>query len=212
LSEDLDERLDRAGAFPAQQERSKQMRDMLIETGLSLARQLSYDQLSVARICAEAGCSTGAFYARFPDKKAFFKALIVKHTMNSRAQSRQSLDQVPFDDLLNEMIARLVRAYVSNVVFLRSAVQVSLEEPEAWEPFRRNSHELAAYLLARIRVEPSIDQSSVHEPTIRFAVQVLLGTLNNAFINRPGPLFLEDPEFPVLLRNAVEKTMSLTRL
>ncbi|MCW2392694.1 AcrR family transcriptional regulator [Sphingobium sp. B1D7B] len=212
MSEDLDERLDRAGAFPAQQERSKQMRDMLIESGLSLAKRLSYDQLSVARICAEAGCSTGAFYARFPDKKAFFKALIVKHAISSRAQSRQRLGQVPFDDLLNEMIASLVRAYMGNAVFLRSAIQVSLEEPEAWEPFRRNSHELADFLIERIKVEPSIVQSSVHEPTIRFAVQVLLGTLNNALINRPGPIFLEDPDFPILLRNAVQTTMSLERL
>ncbi|BAK67181.1 putative TetR family transcriptional regulator [Sphingobium sp. SYK-6] len=212
MAGDLEEQLRTAGAFPAQQQRSKQMRDALLETGLALARRVDFEDLSVARICADAGCSTGAFYARFPDKVSFFKALIIKHAMSSRAQSQAQLDAVPFRDMLGATIRRMVRAYLANAIFLRSAVKVSLEDPEAWEPFRRNSHELANYLLERIRAESTIDQASVKEPAIRFAVQMLLAALNNSLLNRPGPVFLEDEMFPVLLEDAVEKVMGLRTL
>ncbi len=38
--------------------------------------------------------------------------------------------------------------------------------------------------------------------TVRFAFQVLYGTLNNALVNQPGPLDIEDPAFLVQLERA----------
>lgn len=38
--------------------------------------------------------------------------------------------------------------------------------------------------------------------SVRFAFQVLLGTLNNAVVNQPGPLELADAEFQRQLERA----------
>jgi hypothetical protein len=37
---------------------------------------------------------------------------------------------------------------------------------------------------------------------VRFAFQVLYGTLNNALANEPGPLDIADPDFPSHLERA----------
>jgi hypothetical protein len=44
--------------------------------------------------------------------------------------------------------------------------------------------------------------TKTEETSVRFAFQVLYGTLNNALVNQPGPLDIEDPAFPTHLERA----------
>src|SRR4029453_3630618 len=57
---------------PAKQARSRATRDALVRAGRNLCEIKDFDELSVAEIAAEAGCSVGSFYSRFSDKDGFF--------------------------------------------------------------------------------------------------------------------------------------------
>ena len=62
--------------LPAKQARSRKTRDALVRAGRNLCEIKDFDELSVAEIAAEAGCSVGSFYSRFSDKDGFFRALV----------------------------------------------------------------------------------------------------------------------------------------
>src|SRR5262245_324974 len=66
----------RSGVLPTKQIRSKATQDRLIAAGYRLLTTRDLDDLSVAEIAMAAGCSVGAFYLRFENKDAFFRALI----------------------------------------------------------------------------------------------------------------------------------------
>ncbi|WP_200884014.1 TetR/AcrR family transcriptional regulator [Rhizobium sp. YS-1r] len=203
--------LARVGVLPAQQLRSRELRDRLIKEGLRIARKTSFDEVGVADICNAVECSTGAFYARFPDKLTLFKAVMVA----AAAESGPMLEAVVRETTFNRILAELTRAqvarYIEQKTFFRSAFKVSLESGEAWEPFRRNVHALTDAFLDRVAREPSIDHARVDEARIRFAFQVMYGVLNNTIINQPGPFFLETPEFPEMLEQTMLATMDLPR-
>jgi AcrR family transcriptional regulator len=53
-----------------QQKRSRQTLNRLVQATERILRQKSFDEATVAEICAEAGLTVGAFYARFSNKDA----------------------------------------------------------------------------------------------------------------------------------------------
>lgn len=208
---DLEDDFERAGVPPAQQARSRTLRDGLISLSLEIARRRSFDDVGIVEICREAGCSTGAFYSRFPDKLTLFKAVMVKAAAESRPMLENVVRETPFDDILTRLVAEQVRRFHEQETFFRSAFRVSLADPEAWQPFRRNSHNLASAYIERVRAEPSIEPVSIDEARIRFAFQVMYGVLNNTVSQKPGPYTFTDAAFPPLLEVAMLSTMGLRR-
>ena len=77
-----------------------------------------------------------------------------------------------------------------------------MEDPVVWNPIRHQGYFVAdssiAWQAAPIRQKTTLSEIIA----TRFAFQVLYGTLNNAIINRPGPLDLADAEFVVQLERA----------
>src|ERR1700749_4789439 len=63
------------GVLPANQARSRNARDRLLQAGERVFAKLGYDAAHVSDIAQAADCSVGSFYRRFRDKEAFFKAL-----------------------------------------------------------------------------------------------------------------------------------------
>ncbi|AIT81782.1 TetR/AcrR family transcriptional regulator [Novosphingobium pentaromativorans] len=208
---DIEESLAKVGVIPALQARSRTLRDRLIQEALAIARQVPFDDVSINEICAAADCSTGAFYSRFPDKITLFKAVMVFAAAESGPLLQDIVRFAPFDQILTKLMARQVERYQLQETFFRSAFKVSLDSPEAWEPFRRNANRLAEAFLERLRSQPEFDQDRVNPDRVRFAFQVMYGVLNNAIINRPGPFLIESEDFPVLLEEAMLSTMLLPR-
>ncbi|WP_246543667.1 TetR/AcrR family transcriptional regulator [Novosphingobium profundi] len=206
---DLEADFERAGVPPAQQARSRTLRDELIRLSLEIARRRSFDDVGIVEICREAGCSTGAFYSRFPDKLTLFKAVMVKAAAESRPMLEAIVRETPFEQVLTRLVAEQVRRFHEQETFFRSAFRVSLADSEAWQPFRRNAHDLASAYVERVREEPSFASGAFDEGRIRFAFQVMYGVLNNTVSQKPGPYHLTDPEFPGLLEVAMRATMGL---
>ena len=171
------------------QERGRKTYECLIETGFALLEQRELEAITIAEIARAAGYSVGAFYARFRSKSEFFDAMVAHHLeYRDRARDRL-LATVPNHTLINALIEDLVQYYWKRRRFWRAALIRAIRDPDSWEPIRIHGRQFAQLLIERIakNARPLTDQEDTN---VRFAFQLALGTINNAIVNRPGPIFL----------------------
>ena len=178
--------------LPAKQARSRARRDALVRAGKKLCEIKDFDDLSVAEIAAEAGCSVGSFYSRFTDKDGFFRAIVGDAAERDRIRTPQPASDPtqPIDDILAEVVAATLAGYRKRRGLIRATIRRSMTEPALWEPTRQRGQDVADRLVARLA--DSFPDDPQLERRIRFACQMLFGTLNNAVLIAPGPLQLDD--------------------
>lgn len=190
------------GVRPVKQQRSRRSRDRLLEAGQRLVAERPFDALSVADIARAAGCSVGAFYLRFRDKDAFFSALIAHYLAEVRAETLELFATHDDDRLIGALVAKTADRFRRYAGLIRSAIRKRMEEPAVWEPIRRSGHVNADGFIAWLAARRGSKLEAADEMRVRFAFQVLYGTLNNALVNEPGPLDIADPDFRVHLERA----------
>jgi AcrR family transcriptional regulator len=194
------------GVLPTKQQRARATRDRLIAAGFDLVETRDFDALSVAEIAATAGCSVGAFYVRFTDKDAFFRALVAERLTRARtalpAALRQSADPVA------SMVAMAVENFRRRPGLLRSALRRSMEDPTVWSPLREHGHYMADELVSALTEQRGRRLAKAAEHRLRFAFQMMMGTLVNALVNQPGPLQLDDPRLEGELLRAFRLVMA----
>jgi AcrR family transcriptional regulator len=190
------------GVLPVKQQRGGRTRDRLLKAGQRLIAKRDFDSTSVADIAGAAGCSVGAFYQRFRDKDGFFGALIAQYVSEARATTVALFEKFHDDRLIGALVLATATRFRGNRGLIRAAIRKQLEEPTVWEPIRRQGYFAADSFIAwqAARLGRKLTPSEII--ATRFAFQVLYGTLNNAIINRPGPLDLADAEFVVQLERA----------
>jgi AcrR family transcriptional regulator len=172
------------------QKRSQKTYDALIATTFELLEQREFDEISIAALAQKAGYSVGAFYARFRSKDELFSAMVAQH-MAGRKDARERLfTTVPDSMLIPVYIEETVSYYWHRRRFWRAALMRSIRDPDFWEPIRNQRHGLATSLIERIRVRIKRALTEAEEMNVRFAAQLVLGTINNAIINRPGPILM----------------------
>jgi AcrR family transcriptional regulator len=190
------------GVRPVKQLRGRRSRDRLLNAGQRLVAARPFDALSVADIARAADCSVGAFYLRFRDKEAFFRALIAQYVEEGRAETLELYATYTDDRLIGALIAGTIDRFRRYAGLIRSAIRKRMEDAAVWEPIRRSGHfnaDCFVEWLAKLRGHAL---TAAEGMTVRFAFQVLYGTLNNALANQPGPLDIDDPAFPVHLERA----------
>jgi AcrR family transcriptional regulator len=178
--------------LPAKQARSRKTRDALVRAGRNLCEIKDFDELSVAEIAAEAGCSVGSFYSRFSDKDGFFRALVgdADRWEEAHAPIAPHDPKQAIDNLLADVIASTLAGYRRRRGLIRAAIRRSMTEPALWEPYRKRGQDHADRLVARLKRAFPRDRGL--ERRVRFGCQMLYGTLNNAVLIAPGPLQLDD--------------------
>jgi len=196
---------DRAGALPAKQARSRRTRDQLLAAGYGLVEARDFEAVSIADIAKAAGCSVGAFYFRFADKDAFFRAMIAHRLEEARASISELLETSDGSDPLDVLVAAIAETFRRRPGFLRAALRKSMEDPSVWEPMRAHGHFVADRYLDRLWRDAGRRPAKPVELRIRFAFQIMNGTLINALINAPGPLQLDHPA----LTNELVRAMRL---
>lgn len=169
------------------QARGRATLDALVSAGRRLVEEKSFEELSVAEISEAAGCSVGSFYLRFKDKDAFLRALVAdmlaQHVIELPLGEKESDDEV-----LGEMVRELLARYRRCRGLLRAAIRMSMSDPTIWEPLKRHGHSRGDFLISYLG-------QRYDEQHIRFALQVLYGTVNNTILLAPGPLSLDDQAF-----------------
>lgn len=174
------------------QTRSKATRDALIRAGRKLCESRDFDELSVAEIAAAAGCSTGSFYTRFSDKDGFFRAIVSDVVEQDKLHLDQEFDKPnqTVDQVLTEAIGIIVSGYRKRRGIIRTALRRSMLDPSFWEPYRQRAEDRTNRLVKRLKLTKPHDKQ--FEFRVRFACQMLYGTLNNALLIAPGPIMLDD--------------------
>jgi AcrR family transcriptional regulator len=189
------------GSPPIKQRRSQRTYDALVETGLRLARERDLDTIPVAEIAKEAGYSVGAFYARFTTKDDFHRALMERYTALRIADFDELFATADDESLLKLYFGRQAERLFANRRFWRACLHRSFNDPEFWEPFRRIVRHVGDRFVERASRRIGRPLTAEEERSIRFAIQVANGTINNTMINRPGPVAVDDPDFqPRLVR------------
>ena len=187
------------------QSRAGKTRDRLLAAGFKLLRRKHFEELSVADIARAAGCAVGSFYLRFADKDQYFLAIAEMRRVVSRAQLDSWYEGAKLDTIVARAVARDLEFVLEHPNMWRAALRKGTTDPDFWQEFRelgRQSVDRFIECYAQLLGRPLTNGEMEH---VRFAFQVLRGTLNNTLMNQPGPLQLEDAAF----RRQIERAFRL---
>jgi AcrR family transcriptional regulator len=177
------------------QSRSRKTYDALVAAAFELLREREFEDVTVAEISRAAGYSVGAFYARFRSKDELFDALVAYY-LDERSKSQKELvNKHRKEDLVSQLVRNIVSYYWKHRRFWRAALKRSMRDPDFWEPIRGRARSFSGLLVDRVTKEANRALTEAEETNIRFAFQVVFGLINNAIINRPGPVFMGQSVF-----------------
>jgi len=182
-------------SLPVKQTRARKTRDKLLAAGFKLLRRKHFDELSVADIARAAGCAVGSFYLRFVDKDQYFLAIAEMRREQSRGLLATWYEGATLENVVARAVVRELEFVLEHPNFWRAALRKGATDPTFWQEFRELGRESVsrfldchAKLLGRALGEDEIER-------VRFAFQMVRGTLNNTLMNQPGPFQLEDEVF-----------------
>lgn len=195
----------RRWSLPVKQVRARETRDKLLAAGFKLLRRKHFDELSVADIARAAGCAVGSFYVRFVDKEQYFLAIAEARRTESLQQLEHWYDSSTRETIVARAMARELDFVIAHPNLWRAALKRGATDATFWQEFRELGRQSVARFLERytqLLGRALADEEVEH---IRFAFQMLRGTLNNTLLNQPGPLHLEDAAF----RRQIERAFRL---
>src|SRR5690349_490914 len=192
-------------SLPVKQSRSQKTRDRLLAAGFKLLRRKDFDQLSVADIARAANCAVGSFYQRFFDKDQYFFALAEQRREQSRAQLESWYEGVKPGSIVQRAIEREFSFVLEHPDFWRAALRRATTDPAFWEEFRALGRRSVDRFIEVYGALLGRTLKADEQERIRFAFQMVRGTMNNTLINQPGPLSLEDAGF----RRQIERAFRL---
>lgn len=178
------------GMRPAQQRRSQATLARILRAARQRISRAELDAVSVSEIVKAAGCSVGAFYTRFDTKEALFRALVADMLARGREHLDAMYANTPDDVLLDTVVQHALLRARRHAGILRSAIKLGLTDPSVWAPIRAYGQENATRLCERLSRTAPMDETRV-----RFAFQVLHGSVLNTLLHDPGPLRLDSPAF-----------------
>lgn len=200
--------LDLPGVFPARQERSRAVVLALVEAGLRLLRDRGFDALSIADLCAAAGVTTGSFYARFESKEAFLRTVqqvvVTEALRDMRARLTPArVAGLSLHDFVGRLVAGSVRWRRRYEGLVRASLRAARADDGAWSPLRDLGRAQVDHVVPIILGLLGPAASPAAEAGVRFAFQILFGTLNNMTLVDPGPFGIHDEATPRLLAEAM---------
>jgi AcrR family transcriptional regulator len=190
------------GVHPVRQTRGRRTRDRLLSAGQKLIARHAIDALAVADIARAANCSVGSFYLRFRDKEAFVRALISQYLSEGRTATLALYETHDDDRLIHALVIETAERFRRYAGLIRSAIRMRMDDSTIWDPIRNSGHFNAGQFIAWLVSRHGRSLAADEDLAVRFAFQMLYGTLNNAIINQPGPLDIEDPAFVTQLERA----------
>jgi AcrR family transcriptional regulator len=188
----------RAGLLRAVQPRALATRDALLKAGRRLLDERDFEALSIADLASANRLSVGSFYGRFRDKEAYFALLQELVVAEWVDEARREFDPdrlrgLAPEDVIARVSVHIVGLFREDRGFIRASLKHASTHPSSWTPLKRAgaafASDIAALLAPRLGHLPRPARAA----RVRFAMQVLYGTLVNAVLNDPGPLVLADP-------------------
>ncbi len=201
------------GVFEARQKRSVRIRDSFINVGVEALNEIRLKDLTVAALCQRSGNSVGAFYTRFQDKDAYFRAVrgFTIESLEQEALVRFSVDSlqgVGSKEILHLLVDLMVDIFTSRFRgVLRESLVLILEPDDPWAPMRGSALKIVSILQ-----EGLADTSSERTDTdirCRFCFQLIVGALQNDLVNDYHVFTTKDSSLRRGLKEAVCAYMGL---
>lgn len=198
MDDALIDMLDVEGLKPTHQKRSRDLVLKLLVGGLELLETNDFDSLSIERLCDHTAVTVGSFYARFETKDAFVEAMQKVAVAKARDLIAKSYTRgrVP-DDSLAHLMAWFVKGtvnwYRENEGLLRASLRRATSDPTAWTPLRDLGELQFDRMLPHFVSMLGETAARERDANIRFAFQIMSGTLNNMVLINPGPFSVHHP-------------------
>jgi AcrR family transcriptional regulator len=190
-------RTDRPTLREPTQTRSRESTEALLEIGRHLIEQRGVDDCSMNEVAAAAGSSVGSLYFRFGNKERFVSEVMRRQVDATREEITHFLAEMDAKvtsppEMIEAVTKWLVVEYSKNQGLLRAQIRRALDDPKEWQPFQRVGRELVDGTIRILEHSLDVPPDTDWQRRMRIIMQMILGTLNNAIINRPGPLELTD--------------------
>lgn len=183
----------------------------LYRASLGLLAGKDYEDISVSRFAKAGGCSVGAFYGRFSDKKAFLDFLVGETCRQATSRAENALDDTTAHGLGLEKAAKKIAERISEQFgdaefagIVRAAVKLGFSDPKSrasFDAYRDAATERAIALLG-----PHLRRSS--EGQVREAMQAAFGILTDAALSKPAALRLGTPRMNEAMGEVIVKLVS----
>lgn len=177
------------------QRRSQKTYDALIATGFRLLEERTLESITIAELALEAGYSVGAFYSRFHSKDEYFDAMLQYHMEFRLQANKELLASILPHQLVNALITDLVNYYWEHRHFWRAALVRNTRDPVFWGPIRKHGDTTGQYFIDYVEKHKDSLMNASEKTDVLFAFQMTRGVINNAILNRPGPVFMGQTEF-----------------
>ena len=200
------------GMFPARQKRSVRIRDSFIRAGVEALNEVRLDDLTVSVLCERSGYSVGAFYTRFQDKDAYFRALRVFTVMTLEQESiaRFNVDSLrgsALTETLEQFVDLMVDIFTSRFRgVMRESFVLILEPDDPWAPMRESALKIVSTL--QHAIESALPPNTDVNIRCRFCFQLVVGALQTELLNDYHVFTTRDDSLRKGLKEAVCAYMS----
>jgi AcrR family transcriptional regulator len=197
------------GMRPVQQPRSRKLIIELFNEALVLLKDVDFDGLSIDSLCERTSSTVGAFYSRFENKEAFVNALqlILITATRQRIEADYASNVAPtesLESLIGWIAKGAIAWYRRHEGIIRASLRRANSEAGTWIPMRELGGVQIKQALPRIlSLLPPAAVASGAEDRVRFAFQMLFGTMNNMVLINPGPFGIHHPATPQMLASAM---------
>ena len=111
------------------QDRSHQMIEWIVEAALKLFSEIGYETTTTNKIAELAGVSIGSLYYYFPNKESILVELGKQHRKHMHNEVRHIIEnssRTEYQELLNEIVRRLVKLHKKESLFIKALVDSTL--------------------------------------------------------------------------------------
>lgn len=163
----------------------------LYRAARSLLAEKDFDGISVSRFAKAGGCSVGAFYGRFSDKKLFLEFLIGATFRQATSRAENVLADEIANGLGFEKAVRNIAEQISGQFgdeefagVVRAAVKLGFADPKSRAAFDNYRVEVTGRAIALLA--PHLRRGS--EDRVCEAMQAAFGILTDAVVSKSGHL------------------------
>jgi AcrR family transcriptional regulator len=172
-----------------------------------------HEEMTIAKLCQEAGSSIGTFYNRFGDKDRYLYSLICTRLRAAEDAAKWELrasanQKAGTSELVRKIVEHIVSRMGSprTVGVTRAALKLGSTKPENLEPIAKYRALVSDRAVALLTPRLSVPES---ELIVRTGLQVVFATVIDATLRNDGPLHMGSASIVDALTDLMEHCLKI---
>ena len=172
---------------PAQQARSQETVERLLDSAEALIADKGFDDVTVAEIAARAGFSVGAVYSRFKDKQGVLHSLQIRFVNEANLTTDDAFDPerwqgASIEEIVSELVVFLVEIHRERRGVLRELVARMQSQSSIVERKERLVAHVGEHLQLLLMARAERIRHPDPAAAVRFGLRLVLATLEQAIL------------------------------